>query len=134
MDVAVTTVPPARAREFWPHVERQINMALEYGWNTPEEVLALIENAQAQCWLAIKGDKVLGTWVTRIEQSERGRFCLVWLAGGEKVHEWVHLVGENVEPWARENGCEEMQVVGRKGWVKRLPDYKWTSVVLRKSL
>jgi len=133
-EVAVLTVPPARAGEFWPHISQHIEKALEYGWNTPEEVLTLIENAQAQCWLAVKGDRVLGVWVTRIEQSERGRYCLVWLTGGERVHEWLHLVGDEVEPWARENGCEELQLVGRKSWVRRLPEYKWTSVVLRKSL
>ena len=130
----VATVPPAKAREYWPYVEPHVEKALEYGWNQPEEVLELIANAQAQCWMAIDGEKVMGVWVTRVEQSERGRFCLVWLAAGEKVHEWLHLVTEKVEPWAKENGCSEMQIVGRKGWVRRLPDYKWTAVVLRKEI
>lgn len=130
----IGTVPPARARDFWPHISQHIEAALDYGWNTPEEVLALIENAQAQCWFAFDGDKVWGVWVTRIEQSSRGRFCLVWLAGGEKSNQWIPLVTEHTEKWAREQGCENMQIVGRKGWVKKMPDYKWTAVVLRKEL
>lgn len=134
MAIAVSTVRPDQARDYWPHIQPHIERALEYGWNTSDEVLALIEVAQAQCWLAVDEGKVLGAWVTRIEQSERGRFCLLWLAGGERLHEWLHLVGEHTEPWAKENGCTQMQMVGRKGWVKRLPDYKWTSIVLRKDL
>lgn len=134
MSVSVSTIPPERAREYWPYVAPNIERALEYGWNTPLEVLALIENAQAQCWIAVDEGKLIGVWVTRIEQSGVGRFCLVWLAGGERVSEWIPLVQEHTESWARENGCSEMQIIGRKGWAKRLPDYKWTAIVLKKEL
>lgn len=127
-------MPPEHARAYWPHIKEHIERALEYGWNTPEEVLALIENAQAQCWFAYDDEKVYGVWITRIEQSDIGRYCLVWLAGGERANQWVPMVTEHTEPWAKSQGCEHMQVVGRKGWVKRLPEYKWTAVVLRKEL
>lgn len=134
MGVAVSTVRPDHARVYWPHIEPLIARAAEYGWNTTDEVLALIEQSQAQCWLALDEGRLIGTWITKIEQSGKGRFCLVWLAAGERVNEWIPLVREYTEPWARENGCKEMQIIGRKGWVKKLPDYKWTAIVLRKEL
>lgn len=134
MPVSVSTVPPQEARVYWPHVLPLLDKAIEFGWNTADEVFGLIESAQAQCWLAVEGNRLIGVWVTKVEQSARGRFCLVWLAGGEQVNKWMPMVQEYTEPWAKENGCSEMQIVGRKGWVKKLPDYKWTAIVLRKEL
>lgn len=134
MSVSVSVVPPGQTAEYWPYVSPLIEKALVHGWNTPEEVYALIDESKAQCWLAIENNRVIGTWVTRIEQADIGRFCLVWLGGGEQSNKWIPLIQEYTEPWAKENGCKEMQIVGRKGWVKRLPEYKWTAVVLRKEL
>jgi hypothetical protein len=41
---------------------------------------------------------------------------------------------EHIESWARTMGCYAIEIVGREGWQRVLPDYKRTAVVLEKPL
>jgi hypothetical protein len=62
----------------------------------------------------------------------------LWICGvrfltGEDSGQWLYLV-DQLEEWARANGCSRLDIVARKGWAKKLPDYKLTHVLLEKDL
>lgn len=52
---------------------------------------------------------------------------------GEDSKEWLPLLSL-IESHARDNGCGKIEMWARKGWGKKLPDYKLTHVLLEKDL
>ncbi len=58
--------------------------------------------------------------------------CRIWLAGGE-LDELVEAE-KFIAVWAKAQGCDAMEINGRKGWQRQLKDYTATSVILTKDL
>jgi hypothetical protein len=58
--------------------------------------------------------------------------CRIWLAGGD-LDELVEAE-KSIAVWAKAQGCDAMEINGRKGWQRQLKDYTATSVVLTKEL
>jgi hypothetical protein len=61
------------------------------------------------------------------------RVCAVRFATGEDSAQWLCLI-DDLENWARFNDCVKLDMTARKGWARKLPDYKLTHVVLEKDL
>lgn len=73
---------------------------------------------------------VLAT-VSYIYYPNSTSFNLILLAGGSD--NWSSLMVQ-LEEIARSNGCNEIEITGRKGWQRVLPDYEFSHITLRKSL
>ncbi len=87
----------------------------------------------ALLWLVWEDPIVLGATVTQIITQDNRKICMVVACGGEDGRSWVHLISK-IEDYARNEGCELSRIVGRKGWMKLLPDYKESRVILEKAL
>lgn len=59
--------------------------------------------------------------------------CMVRACTGHGAKDWTPLLSQ-IEDWARENGCQRMDMLARKGWARHLPDYKMSHVFLEKVL
>ena len=128
----------ARATEptdtpFWDERRRlrhHILAALEHAGDTHTEhdVLDLLRNDQAQFWPAENS-----AMVTEIVGYPNGSHCRIWLAGGN-YEEVRALERDRVIPWAQQKGCRRIEMVGRKGWARRLKDYREVATVLVKEI
>jgi len=56
------------------------------------------------------------------------KFCV-----GEGSNSWLHLLNE-LEAWAVREGAEKLDVIARKGWARKLQDFKMTHVLLEKDI
>jgi len=56
--------------------------------------------------------------------------------GGENLDDWIDLANETSRRVAKEQGADEIIIVGRKGWVKKLIpyDYNVQYIVLTSTL
>lgn len=79
------------------------------GTHTVEDVLALIEAGDAQCWN--NGD---GTIITEIHKFPRLKAVHYWLISGE-LRSCLALE-HDINPWAVEQGCTVATACGRPGW------------------
>jgi len=61
------------------------------------------------------------------------RVCLIKACGGKGMQHWLGLLDE-IETWAKANGCTKMRLFGREGWRRKLKDYKLARIVLDKEL
>jgi len=87
----------------------------------------------ALLWLVIDGPAILSAIVTQISIVESGKVCVVVACGGHHVLRALPLLSE-IEDYARREGCRKTRIMGRKGWVRALQQYKQTRVVLDKEL
>ena len=86
-----------------------------------------------QLWIIWDGS-VRAVLATEIYTNVAGvQVCAVRFATGEGSSDWLCLIDE-LENWARFQDCAKLDMTARKGWAKKLPDYKLTHVLLEKDL
>lgn len=107
--------------------------AVDGGRSTAEGIWEEIENQKSQLWLVTDGG-LQGICVTAIVNHPGLRACVIQLCAGENVKEWIHMLREDVEPWARDMDCEAIEGFMRKGWARLLPDFKTRRVFMEKDL
>jgi hypothetical protein len=118
------------AREIWATRLEQIERALVQGLDPMpiSGVTEMLEQGNAQAWFADNS-----TAVTTLVERGDTRVCEIWLAGGE-LAELVDMKNSDIEPWAKNMGASRMLIIGRKGWEKALPDYRYAHTSLVKEL
>lgn len=119
--IALVPVIDRYARRLWPQIEAWIASAVaDTGdWWHSDDVLVGIESGGLTLWVVTDEDEFYGVVVCEVEVAPRKRVGVIALCAGRDQSEWLHLLPE-VEGWARENGCSEVQVRGRPGWARRL--------------
>lgn len=116
----IVQIPPQHSHLIPPRAVQDILDALEhsYGERTLKQVIAAIENGDCQIWIGFgeAGDHRY-TLVTRITIYEHKKTCTIECLGGVLgcTEETTHAL-ESVQEWAKFNGCDDIAVVGRKGW------------------
>ncbi len=103
--------------------------ALEYsgGTHSIEDVYLACATGEAQLHPLEKS-----CIITEVVDYPSLTVCRIWLAGGD-LDELVEAE-KSIAVWAKAQGCDAMEINGRKGWQRQLKDYTATSVVLTKDL
>ena len=97
----------------------------------------LSHDSTAAEWIQRCRDDLAQLWqhgnfhaVTEVRKLHSGiALNIVALAG-----EFDQKLMDEMEEWGKSVGCKSSYFSGRKGWVKRLPDYKQITVTLHKEL
>lgn len=93
-----------------------------------------LEGARAQLWGYCEAEKIRAIWVTRIDETAEGRRGLIWAAAGNGLAAGLRMLREHTEPWLMAMGCTSVQIIGRRGWMRLLPEYREAGVVLVRDL
>ncbi len=99
----------------WDRCAPWLQAALDRSGNTHalEDVRAAVRAGAATFW---PGRACC--LVTEVVQYPRKRVAVLWLAGGD-LRELCAMAGF-VRRWAKDNGCDRMQITGRPGWQRVL--------------
>jgi len=118
-----------RLKDQWDRCHKWIADALEYsgGTHSMEDVFGAVAIGEAQLHPLEKS-----CIITEVVDYPSLTVCRIWLAGGD-LDELVEAE-KSIAVWAKAQGCDAMEINGRKGWQRQLKDYTATSVVLTKDL
>ena len=106
-----------------------LQRALDRAGNTHsiEDVKAALDSGKARLW------HNRGSFgVTEILQLPQKRVCRIWLAWGDMAA--LAEMESAVVEWARQNGCSEIRINGRRGWARVWKTYRERSVELVKGI
>ena len=118
----------------WDEVGPVLSRAMErQSAYTLGDVRQLLESANAQLWVARTDGALLGVAVTKVFDFPQERVVEVSLAAGDEFERWGRFL-KDIEEWAAAIGAKRVRIMGRKGWVRMLKDYKETRVILEKAL
>jgi len=137
--VEIAGIPSASAGEVWDVVAPLLAPAVarSRGRMSVDALRALVEAQDAQLWVAREGDGILGAWTTRIVTYHAGaKVCEIVFCGGSAIERWM-IPGLNMlEAWAKAQGCDRMEAIGRHGWERMLEPYGYRReyIVLEKEL
>lgn len=94
------------------------------------DVKTLILTNQAQLWSVENG-----CVVTTINYFPRSTVLSIWLCGGD-FHDVYNEHYWRIENFAKESGCDQIVINGRRGWQKRMArdDYEVSSVIITKEI
>lgn len=129
--------PPPLAPETWraalPYVERA--QAEGEGEYALDDLRRAIDEGTMQLWLLVADDGVIGAGLTEIIRypQKTSAVLRMFAADDGRRAEWLpHL--PHLERWARAQGCDAIEAIGRPGWARVLSAYRQTHVCLRKDL
>ena len=129
--VKVVQIPVEHVDEVWPLAAPMLQKAIDRGGEVPlNRMLASILKKERQLWF-IWSEKLEGVLVTELYETAQGRVANLVSLGGAGMKHWLHLI-DTIEKWARSQDCVGMEIIGRKGWARALPDYHVTRYVLNK--
>jgi hypothetical protein len=118
----VTQVPVEDLDIVWAQCEPLLEKALDGSYNT-YDILNYVQQNRMQLWISWN-DKVECAFVTEVCDYPQMRIMRWVLAGGNNIENWLDQILIKVEDWAKKNGCQRSEIVGRKGWTKVLKEYK----------
>lgn len=127
----IRIIDPDEVYLFWEVAKPQLDKAFEDClYDAADLHYENLVTAKEQLWQVNDN-----TWaITRIVDSNIGRVFHHVAFGGSNIENSIHEFVSMAEEIARLSGCKKVFVVGRKGWMKYLPDYKLTRITLEKEL
>lgn len=102
-------------------VRKYIEPALEYSGGTHEwlDIVRGVHDFRMQLWA---NDKAAA--ITEIIDFPQKRVLNVFLAGGDMEHLMDML--DSAKAWGKGEGCSEIIMSGRKGWLRVLDKQGWS--------
>lgn len=126
-------VDPDIVHLVWPKVSGWLRDAMRRGGLGSFEVLEnSVLSGGALLWVFMDG-QIKSATVTQVGVGEGGKVCEILACGGADVLSDLQFIGK-IETYARNEGCRAVRIMGRRGWVRALKEYKQTRVVLEKEL
>lgn len=122
-----TAVPNEALGIVWGDVVRVLNKSVETsaGKFHIDDIYKEIDRGVLGLWLVLEEKEVLAAITTRIiEYPGRKALALDWV-GGNRMKDWLPMVLETMERYAKESGCQHIEGYGRKAWGRYLGKYGW---------
>ena len=125
-------IPTEHVATVWKLGAQFIESACRDAEKSAPEIKALCETGGAQLWFAWS-DHCEAAAVTELSQLPQGLKCIIFALGGDDSSRWLGYLDE-LEAWATTQNCNGMRIYGRKGWARKLRDYRVTRLILDKEL
>jgi len=134
-DLSFLIVPPEEIDDIWLKVKNQIKRTNDTVLNDTD-VYNYLKSGEYFLWLITdnKTEEIIIVSTLTLLQYPRNLVCRVVTLAGSRLEEWLLDYLHTIEDWARSNDCSYIEVEGRKGWVKKLTEYKVDYYTLRKKL
>jgi len=122
MKIVLTT--PQQALEYWPTISPYLTRVIDHGLgeSTITDYMAKILNYQAQCWVVLDEEKIVGVGLTQFLVYSQYKTLHILAFSGDDFDQQAKVFPTVVE-FARANDCKAIEQYGRKGWAKVLPKY-----------
>ena len=123
-------------QHIWHKVEPMLDKVCNrsQGELLAKDYLPYIMNGDMQLWLALDKDKIVISMVTQFIEYPQKRILRVIAIAGEKFLEAHEKFNDMFESFAITNDCSALELWGRKGWKKMLPEWDSKYIVFTKDL
>jgi hypothetical protein len=126
MTAQILPIPLDMLDDYWPHVWPHLAKGVEVSGRTRAELAADILHDRARVWFAATdgGRRVSAAWLTEVLSDDGRRVLNVYGMGGERPADWVQEFADEMERYARAEGCAAARYAGREGWARYRPEYR----------
>lgn len=96
------------------------------------DVRRILDEGRAHLWIGGR-DSIEVAVVAQLMERPRQKLYLIWLAGGSGL-DTCKAIEEAMRGYAKAEGCDVMEIVGRSGWERALEGYERHVVVMRRKV
>lgn len=122
----LSAIPYEHVGHVWPKVSGFLDAAVRTsgGNYTLQTVIEGLIEQHLGLWVVFdEKDEPIAAATTRIVQyPNRKALAIDWI-GGRRMREWLPMLAEKMDQYAKDNGCKHIEGMGRAGWVKALQPY-----------
>ena len=128
-------IQPEDVAYVWEEVAPLLDTVKEHteGELETDDFLEPLTHGDMQLWIATEGSTVHGVMVTQLIPYPQKKILRIISLAGDNFEE-LREFQEMIEAFAVKTGCTALEMWGRKGWKKLLPDWEDTYVVYTKDL
>jgi len=133
--VKAQIVAPEDVAYIWERVAPLLDEAQEHteGEVESDDFLESLTHGDMQLWIATEGNELHSIMITQIiTYPQKKVLRIISLAGSDFKR--LYQFNEMVESFAIKTGCTSLELWGRKGWKKLLPDWESNYIVYTKDL
>ena len=119
----------------WDQVEHLLARVTTHteGELEADDYIEPLNEGEMQLWIASEDNKVHSAMITQIVPYPQKKVLrIISLAGSEFAKIYAYL--DMVESFALRTDCTALEMWGRKGWKKLLPEWKDSYIVFTKDL
>jgi hypothetical protein len=132
-------IPPQEVPAVFPTVKKHLDRAVEYAHGTLgiDDVYHDLLKGKTILWIITKDDySIISAVITDVNQYPKKKTIRVLMAGGDRLDDWELRFCEALMEWANNIHADGIEVIGRKGWERRLEKYgyKLAHTVLLKEI
>jgi hypothetical protein len=134
-------IPQELVEKVWTKVEPDVKSALERSgqYANSNHIKQHCLKNEMQLWMLWdkenKEEKYHGVCITEVIQRPLIKVLNIRIMIGKNRHEWQKYI-KYIEDFAKQNGCDKMELIARPGWERVLKQFNYTKshVVLDKNL
>ena len=128
-------VQPEDIAYIWDKVAPLLERVKEHseGEAEPDDFLEALTHGDMQLWIATEDSNMHSAMVTQIVPYPQKQILRVILIAGSDFKR-LYEFNDMIESFAIRTGCSGMELWGRKGWKKLLPDWESNYIVYTKDL
>lgn len=128
-------IPHDGVDAVWPGIVERIRIACarSSGRFRADDILKSLLARDMQLWLAGRGSDVIAVAVTEIIVYPGLKACRVMMASGEDHPEWVGFI-EDIGEWARQQGCGLIEAGVRRAYLRMMPHFHETHILIERAL
>ena len=118
--IKVSHVPTEHINTCWKDVAGYLQGATDRtnGRYDIEDLYLSICKYDHLLWIAFDDKKIKGAVVTNVIVYPKKKFLCMGFWGGEDFFDWKDAMLNILKSWAKDNKCDGIEAVGRKGWSK----------------
>ena len=98
-----------------------------------EDILDLVTEGRMQLWIVAENKEIIAALVTQIITYPQKKVLRLVSLAGEDFNKFKHFL-DMVQSFAIRKGCTALELWGRKGWKKLLPEWKSEYIVYTKDI
>ena len=129
-------IQPEDIPYIWDQVCPLLDRVTEHneGQFEPDDYIEPLANGMMQLWIATEDKELHSIMVTKIVAYPSKKVLRVIAIAGSEFKELHERFNDMIESFAIRQECSSMELWGRKGWKKLLPDWKDSYTVFTKEL
>lgn len=129
----IALVGPEHLGAVWPRVEDLLRPAIDQsgGRYTIDTTRAAISRGEMQLWVAFNETEIFAAMTSTVSVYPAKTMLCVVHCGGRMMGLWLQTMND-VENWAKAQGCAGVEIIGRGGWAKALPAYERVGTMIER--
>ena len=120
---------------IWDQVEPILARAVSRseGELKTNDILNFVIEGDMQLWIVAENKEIIAALVTKIITYPQKRILRLVSLAGEDFNKFKHFL-DMVQSFAIQKGCTALELWGRKGWKKLLPEWNSKYIVYTKDI